>query len=328
MSSKKELPVVKSAKHYLKLLGSELEGRGTKPELQLKSLPYVSDRLWGLAPRELMVIAARPSQGKSAFAMQLAFDLASQGIPSMFLSLEMSVLAMLERLFCHYTNIQNTSILRGGFKDYPAQWKAFCEHVNQTPLLITEGLGKTWDEIDMVIDQMDTKPRVIILDYIGMVDSDGEEKRNAIERWIKNFRRKAIEYNFAGIVCAQINREGDVKGQKNAGDHLPSLRHIKETGCLEEHCDSALLLHYPRHYSVEEDQNKFTLILAKKRNGPTGIINCRFIPQYYKFEDDGHKPAIDENVATAMEVFGGQPFELTRNPDGTMPVLRRNVQAV
>lgn len=319
MNGKRAYPVPRPARAYLKLLGEELSSRGKEPELPLKTLPYLNDRMWGIPPRELMVIAARPSQGKTAFATQIAYDLASQGKPVLYLSLEMTVISILERLFCHHSRIDNQKIIKGGFRNYPNEWKAFEEHINNIPLIITQEMGKTWDELNEVIEAMAVKPRVIILDYIGLVSSDSQEKRYAIEDWIKNFRIMAIEYNFAGIVCAQINREGDAKGS----DHLPSLRHIKETGCLEEHCDSALLLHYPCKYNAKEDPNAHTVILAKKRNGETGSIGMRFIPQYSLFEDDGKMPEIDENVATAMEVFNGRPFELTTAPDGKMPTMRK-----
>ena len=304
MSLPQNEPVL-AAKHYLPLLGEELKRRGNKPELELKTLPDISEKLWGIGTRELMVIGARTSQGKTTFSLQVCMDLASQGIPCVYLSLEMTKLSILERLFCNYCNIHNDGLKRGGFMNYQNEWKVFCDQINKIPLIITEGIGKSWSQIDALIERMNPKPKVIILDYIQCVSGSGFEKREVIDEYIRHFRQMAIEYNFAAIICSQINRAG-----ASEDGSLPDLHNLKGTGYLEELADKILLLHYPYFYNHECDPNEYILRLAKNRNGRTGMSKLRFIPEYFKFEDEG-KVVSSAVVDEALEVFGGRAFEQT-----------------
>jgi replicative DNA helicase len=311
---------VAPARTHLPSLGELLKNRGNAPHIQLKTLPELSYKMWGLQPRELMCIAARTSMGKSSLALQVALDVASQGHHVLYLSLEMTVLSMLERMFCNSQCVPGVEILRGNFPKYKSQWDAFCKKIESIPLILTEGQGKNWKQIDALIGQMKPMPKVIILDYIQCVSGAGFEKREVIDEYIRHLREMAIEHNFSAIIVSQINREG-VQGEK---DQDPAIHQLKGSGYIEELCDKIVLCHWPWWGNKNADKNQYRFILAKNRTGITGTINLRYIPEYFKFEDAQEPKVIDPVTAQAKEMFGGTVLELTANPDGTMPVLRPN----
>lgn len=318
--SQESLLTARAARFHIPLLGEMLSSRGNKPELNLKTLPELSEKMWGVGTKELTVIGARTSQGKTSFALQVCMDLASQGFPVVYLSLEMTVHSILERMFCNMENIPNYDLQKGGFSKYKTQWNHYSNHINEIPLIVTEGIGKSWSEIDGLIERMNPKPRVIILDYIQCVKGTGIEKIGIIDEYIRHFRQMAIEYNFAAIACSQINRSGASEDGSE-----PQLHNLKGSGYIEELADKIILMHWPHFYNAQEDKNKYTLILAKNRNGKTGKVNIKYIPEFYKFEDESRPVEITDNVAAALEVFGGRAFESTVSPKyvpGKVPQMR------
>ena len=304
------LSPVAPARTHLPSLGELLKNRGNAPDIQLKTLPELSYKMWGIAPRELMCIAARTSMGKSSLALQVALDIASQGHPVLYLSLEMTVLSMLERMFCNRECVPGVEILRGNFAKYKPQWDNFCQHINKIPLILTEGQGKTWKHIDTLISKMEPKPKVIILDYIQCVSGAGLERRETIDEYIRHLREMAIEHNFAAIIVSQINREG-----AQGDDAEPAIHQLKGSGYIEELCDKIVLCHWPWWNNKKNDKNQYRFILAKNRTGITGTINLRYVPEFFKFEDAVEIAAPNARVKEAQEIFGGTVIEQTVSPN-------------
>ncbi len=261
-------------------VGEELSQRGTEPQYGLKTLPVLNRMIWGIQPKKLYVIGARTSQGKSSLVLQIAWDLALQKHEVLFISLEMTIEEMVERLFCMSCEVNNEKLLTGRFKDHAKEWGEFHAQVASMPLVLSEGIGKTWKDIQYLLDQISTKPKVIILDYIQCIKGVGLEKREAIDEYIRQFRQMAIEYNFTAILCSQVNRAGIDSKEK-----VPGLHHLKDSGFLEEHADKVILLHYPYAYEKTEEKFKYVMIVAKNRNGQTGPVEIYFKPQFYRFYD-------------------------------------------
>lgn len=303
------LSPVAPARTHLKSLGELLSKRSNVPEIPLKTLPELSYKMWGITPKELMCIAARTSMGKSSLSLQVALDIASQGHPVLYLSLEMTVLSMLERMFCNQQCVPGVEILRGNFHRYKAQWDAFCAHINSIPLILTEGQGKNWKQIDTLISSLASKPKVIILDYIQCVTGSGFEKREVIDEYIRHLREMAIEHNFAAIIVSQINRDG-AQGDKESE---PAIHQLKGSGYIEELCDKIVLCHWPWWSNKNADKNQYRFILAKNRTGITGTINLRYIPEFFKFEDAIEYKDDDPQVKDALETFGGKAVQVTRS---------------
>ncbi|MBU4311797.1 MAG: AAA family ATPase [Candidatus Omnitrophica bacterium] len=268
---------------YLSNIRKDLGERAGVPKLSINTLPALNRKIWGLK-EGLTVIGGRTSQGKSALALQIAFDLAGQSIPVLFLSLEMTVEALIERLFCNIEEVDNYSILTGRFKndlEIQAKWKTFTDYASKIPLLITCGIGKNFQEINKLVPMINPEPKVVIVDYVQAIVTKAGQSREMINEYIRYFRQLAIEKKFAGVLCSQINR-----GAEETRRNEPHLYQLKETGVLEEHADTVLLLHWPNFYTRDPSKvNEFKINIAKQRNGRTGEHNLIWKPEYYKFTE-------------------------------------------
>lgn len=275
---------------------SMLQGRGSKPDLPLTTLPHLNSKVWGLHKKKLTVIAARTSNGKSALAIQVAQDMASQGIPTLFFSLEMYEEDVIERLFCQMMKIDNMELLTGNFSKYQAEWNKFQEKLKKMPLIITDGIGRNWQEIYEYLEKLPRKPSVIIIDHVQEAkDASQPNQRAVIEEYLRKLREMAIRHDFAAVVLSQVNRSAQEADHKE-----PKLHHLKGTGYLEEGADVIMLLHWPYYYSKKKGENdRFVINVAKNRNGRTGYVEVSYTPQYYLFADYVPKPAPEkkkENV--------------------------------
>ena len=264
-------------------------GRGKSPEIALTFLPELNRKIWGLHKKKMTIIASRTSQGKSSLALQMAYDTAKQGKPTLFLSLEMYEEDIIERLFCLSQKIDNFELLSGKFKNYQEQWKAFVEELDNMPLVITDMLGKTWEEIDAYLGVLTKKPEVLIIDHLQEAKSALlHNQKEVIEEYLKKLRIMAIRDNFALVICSQINRAS----QNDKPGSEPQLHHLKSSGFVEEGSDVVILLHWPWHYTKTENKNKFVLNVAKNRNGRTGWIEIKYKPEHYWFYEEATQDLI------------------------------------
>jgi replicative DNA helicase len=152
------------------------------------------------------------------------------------------------------------------------------------PLLITNGLGKTFKDVNTIIDLLDPKPRVVIIDYIQGI-RQGEKERAELNEYIRNFRQLMVQNNMIGILASQMNRMATANDDKR-----PALENLKSTGVLEEHADVVFMLHWDYFYTrKEEDKNRYEIIVGKNRNGRTGKHDLWFIPEFYLFCEKGTK---------------------------------------
>lgn len=286
MSTKKTLELtLRPVGSYLPNLKEILQNRGQKPEMPITSLPELNKKLWGIKRRKLMIIAARPSIGKSAFALQIAYDLALGQKRVLFLSLEMTVEDMLERLFCYEFKIDNQELMRGKYKQYAEKFDQFYCDMKKLKFVFSDCIGKNWQEVSNLLQGLNVKPDVIIIDHINAIRVAGNTNaKNVIDDYITNMVEIAKHQNIAVILCCQINRDN----QKD-DDKIPQIHELKGSGNLEEAADMILLLHWPFKYAKGErraDKNKYMVIVGKNRNGPTGFIDLHFTPEHYAFEDE------------------------------------------
>lgn len=270
-----------SPSQYLKNLKEILDNRGEQPELNLINLPRLNGMIWGVQRKKMTVIGARPSNCKSAFAMNIALDLAMQKKRVLFLTLEMPPESVYERMFCYAHRIDNYKILTGKFKDYLEQWIQFEAMVNTLDLFVTNMIGETWENIDQLLSSQSTKPDCVIVDHIQEIRGEGAERISIIDDYLTNLRAMAIRDNFALIIVSQINRLG--QGQE---DKMPKTHQLKGSGGLEEKADIIILLHYYHKYDPKRSENDIMIDIAKNRSGRTGFADVKYLPQYYLFEEE------------------------------------------
>lgn len=274
---------VQPIKNLLPGIEQELLIRSETPEFPLATLPRLSKKIHGLK-RGLTIVGARTSQGKTAFTLQIATDLADQNIPVLYLSLEMTKETLIERMFSELLEVDNYALLTGEFKknaEIQAKWRTFAKQMAETPLLITEGLGRNFQHVIELLERLDPKPRVIFLDYLQMIKNNNKQEREMIDEYIRAFRTLCLQNKICGVICSQVNR--GVFSEKMG---VPSLEHLKGSGGIEEVADFIFLLNWNYFYThKDEDKNKFELYVAKNRNGRTGKFDLFYLPEYYKFEE-------------------------------------------
>lgn len=275
---------IKPIRVWMPEVREDLISRGNAPEIPINFLPKLNRKIWGLRNKSLVIVGGRTSQGKTSFLSQLAFDLANSQRPTIFLSLEETPEALIERIFCQVMEVNNFDLISGKFKTDPeiqTKWKTFVERVTTIPLLITRGIGKKWDDVPDVIKRAQPKPKVVIIDYIQAIATKAMASRETTNEYIRAFRQNAIEKDYVGILASQINR----RAERNE-DNEPYIWQLKETGVLEEHSDLVLLLHWRNFYDHSQKEHEFKIIIAKNRHGATGEYNLFYIPHYYKFQEE------------------------------------------
>lgn len=261
---------------------SELLSRGEKPEFAITSLPKLNVTLWGLR-KGLTVIGARTSQGKSALLGQITLDLVKNNVPTLFLSLEMTVESMIERMFCYECSINNYDLRAGRFaisRDMKEKYSQFAEKFAKYPLQLVLGFGKDLKELIHIVKQ-DWRPKLkcVCLDYIGMIRG-GDKERERLQEYIREFRHLMLEEGMCGIIASQVNRT------TQETDNRPNLSQLKSTGALEEVSDTVLLLNWPYFYTRKEESKKdFEIYIAKNRFGATGMHKVYYEPKYYQFTE-------------------------------------------
>lgn len=264
-------------------LMAELQTRTNAPGLPILSLPSLSDLVWGMRKKKLTVIGARTSQGKSSFAVQLCYDLALQNKKVVFFSLEMENMECAERLLAHALEIPNIYLMKGqGYRLYERATELWGI-LREKNFLISDCIGHGWKEINDLIElwhQNGNVPDMIVLDYIQNVKGQGNDKQ-VFDEYINKFREMAIRYNFAAVICSQVNRTSQETDNKS-----PQLHQLKGTGRLEESADVVFLLHWPYFYNRDKDKiNHFELYVAKNKLGQTGRLNIIYEPEFFKFKE-------------------------------------------
>lgn len=252
--------------------------------MPITTIPSLDKMIWGIKRRELTVVAGRTSMGKSAFMNQLAWDLAGSKMNVLYLSLEMDVSSLQERLFCNVCSVHNFELIKGAYSTVPGiqrKWKEFEGKVEDRRLEYCDYIGHTWKQIDDTLQGLHTKPDVVVLDHINeIMSANVKDRRHVIDDYILHLREMSVRDNFALILGAQINRMGQTETNKE-----PQLHQIKESGGVEQVCDLAMLLWWPYKENENNPKHIYKVNVAKNRNGWTGHVKIKYEPEYYRFSD-------------------------------------------
>lgn len=257
----------------------EVQGRFGKPkEISLKNLPSLDNKLWGFERKKMVVVGARPSQGKSTFLLNASLEFVRQGLKVLFFSFEMTKEVCLDRIISKECLIDNSLIRCGDVIRYRYRVSNFYEELKKWRLLIVETIGNSLPDFKKIQNAMHDKPDVVVIDYGNMVaERPGRTKKETFDEYIKGLRALSVQENFLLIMAAQINRSAVKDGKARE----PRLDDLKETGVLEEVSDIVILLHWQWFYDrIEGSENEYTVDIAKNRDGRTGKVNALFYPQY------------------------------------------------
>jgi len=246
-------------------------------------LPDLNQMLEGLQFGEQVVIGARPSMGKTALGLGMFTKLAyQQKVPSLFISLEMSSKALMRRMLSSTTGIPMNTIKRGSYSESDfKKFIAFRSLCCKCPMFIIDGVtGMTSREISTAVRKMVLKHGIkfVVVDYLQKVkpDSRHEKRTYEVADISGKLRAIAVETNVAMVTLAQLNRDN----QKDKG-RPPRLSDLGDSGQIERDADTVLLIH--------RDAEKCFLIVAKQRDGETGIVPVVFNGPLCRFESKAYE---------------------------------------
>lgn len=252
--------------------------------------------LCGLQPGEMVVLAARPSMGKTALGLNIAENVAASGIPTVLFSLEMSAVAIGTRLLSSRSGVNAQAIRKGQGVDMRAIARATGE-LSELPLLIDDASSLSIMELRARARRLYRKGAVglIVIDYLQLLTAPHVARENrqvevaAISRGIKALAR---ELSVPILCLAQLNRASEQRE-----GNRPRMADLRESGSIEQDADAILLLHREEYYHLQDpdwlqdNQDKVgvaEVIVAKQRNGPTGTAVIRWNAGTTKFTNGGY----------------------------------------
>lgn len=241
----------------------------------------------GLHPSELVVIGARPSMGKTALALNIALNVSRQGDAVAMFSLEMASEQLLDRAVCQMAKVHYFRFRSGALNsDERASIREATEKLRGLPLFIDDSLPVTLKGIQRKLHAMKAEfgLKLVFLDYLQLMSVRGRENRNqeigAISRGMKLL---AKELAVPIVLLSQLSRDNEKRG----GTMRPMISDLRDSGSIEQDADMVWLLHRPEMYKRDDANLKgiAEVIVAKQRNGPTGVFKMAFIGEYTRFEE-------------------------------------------
>ena len=251
----------------------------------------------GLQPTELIILAARPSMGKTALVCNIAEAIAREsGKGVMLFSLEQSDLEIAERFLCITAQVNGHDLRTGDLSDEQRdQLAAASDQLHNLPLFIDDKPARTMSQIAAISRRQHRKEPlgVVIIDYLQLIEP--EEKQIPREQQISGISRRlkflAKELRVPVIALSQLNRGVELREDKR-----PRLADLRESGSIEQDADKVMFLHRPDAYDPEDRPGEAEVIIAKHRSGPTGIVKLTWRPEYMRFEN--YSPIPDTDFAT------------------------------
>lgn len=244
--------------------------------------------LCGLQPGNVIVLAARPSVGKTAFALNIAENVAKRGFAAAVFSLEMTQREILQRLLASIGRRDLQKLRHGGMaKQDWADLTVTLAEMGQLPIYVDDANPTTVTEIGAKARYLDRRTRLslVIVDYLQLVSasrskfSNRNEEVGASSRALKALARTL---DVPVIVLSQLTRASEREERR------PQLSDLRESGAIEQDADVVLFIHRPKAFAAGEpasERNKTELIVAKQRNGPTDVVHFAFLAPFTRFEE-------------------------------------------
>ncbi len=253
----------------------------------------LDDLTCGLQNGEMVIVAGRPSMGKTSLALNITEHLGLiEKIPIAIFSLEMGRQQLAERFLCSISEIDSQKVRRGLLSDEHYKKLAdACAELSEAPIFIDDSSTLTPLEIRAKARRLKSRHNIqcIMVDYLQLMNlgSGRSESRQqeitTISRYLKALAR---ELDLPVIVLSQLNRSPE---GREASGHRPRMSDLRESGSIEQDADVVMLLHredyYKRNDEDYEPNNTAELIIAKQRNGPTGTVKLTFREKITRFEN-------------------------------------------
>src|SRR3954471_15004787 len=252
----------------------------------------IDDLTAGLHNSELIILAARPSVGKTAMSLNIVRNVIVgdlvRGVPAapvFFVSLEQARVELAERLLCAQARVDSHKLRKGHLSsdDMDKLIKA-GDVLRQARLYIDDSPAQGMLRIAANARRLKKRHgiRLVVIDYLQLIEA--ETRRDSRQEQVAQISRRlkflARELKVPVMALAQVNRSSEERQ-----DHRPRLADLRESGSIEQDADTVLLLHRPEMYEPGQHEGTTEVIIGKQRNGPTGEITLTFLKQFMRFED-------------------------------------------
>ncbi len=261
---------------------SRTEGNVTGIATGFTDLDY---RTSGLQPSDLVLIAARPSMGKTAFVLNIAQYVAfHSNLCTAIFSLEMSKEQLVNRLFSLESRVDAQLLRTGNLAD--TDWEKLIEGagvIGRSKLIIDDTPGISIPELRSKCRKykLEHDLKLIIIDYLQLMSGAGrsDSRQQEISEISRSLKGLARELKVPVVALSQLSRQVEQRP-----DHRPMLSDLRESGAIEQDADVVMFLYRDDYYNKDTtDKNIAEIIIAKQRNGPIGTINLVWLPQFTKF---------------------------------------------
>lgn len=242
-------------------------------------------RTSGLQPSDLVLVAARPSMGKTAFVLNIAQYVAfHSNLATAIFSLEMSKEQLVNRLFSLEARVDAQLLRSGNLAD--SDWEKLIEGagtIGKSKLIIDDTPGISISELRSKCRKykLEHDLKLIIIDYLQLMSGSGrsDSRQQEISDISRSLKGLARELNVPVIALSQLSRQVEQRP-----DHRPMLSDLRESGAIEQDADVVMFIYRDDYYNKDtQDKNIAEIIIAKQRNGPIGTVNLVWLPQYTKF---------------------------------------------
>jgi len=249
----------------------------------------MDDMLNGLQNGEMIIVAARPSMGKTALAMNLVEGIAAErNMACAIFSLEMSKQQLAQRMLCSRGKIDSHKLRRGMLQSHEyAHLANVVGQLAKAPVWVDDSAGLTILDLRAKARRLKLQHDIkcIMIDYMQLMDNPGPDSRQQqISEISRGIKAVARELNVPVIALSQLNRQSEGRD-----GHRPRMSDLRESGSIEQDADVIMLLHREDYYKMAEPDfqpdNIAEVIIAKQRNGPTGTIKLYFDSKSTRFEN-------------------------------------------
>lgn len=242
----------------------------------------------GFQRSDLIIIAGRPSMGKTAISTSIAYNIAAiHKLPVAIFSLEMSKEQLVQRMLAGEANIESTRLKMGQIA--PHEWESISRAmgtISSLPLFLDDTANRTASEMRSQCRRIQAenggKLGLVMVDYLQLMEGGGSENRvQELSKITRSLKGLARELNVPVIVLSQLSRGVEIRQDKR-----PMMSDLRDSGAIEADADLVIMLYRDEYYHPDTpDRGIAEIIVAKHRNGPTGTVKMLFDPQFTRFRN-------------------------------------------
>lgn len=269
---------------YEKRKENLLDGRKTGI---LTGIDKLDNTLLGLKGGQLVILAARPAMGKTAFALNIARTAAMSGHPTVIFSLEMSGVSLSDRMLIAHGDFNAAAFRKGALTDTEeANLSQSVDYLGELPITVDDTSGLQIQQISSVAKNLQRKGKceLVIIDYLQLVRIKSENRNYSREQEVaettKFAKGMAKSLNVPVVLLSQLSRKCEERQDKT-----PILSDLRESGSIEQDADIVLMLHRPAYYDRSEEQGMGIVRVAKNRDGRTGDVKFHHNKTLTRFTD-------------------------------------------